>query len=133
MAPPRTRKDGGPADTGSRAPDDVQAVDSILDDAPESPLPPPSPVVEMLAEPDDAPAPRTEPVAPPPHPPARKRGAGGVIALLLGGALAAGAGFGLSRVVPDGWPVQDTSELQAQLAAQSAQVNDLLAAVQALP
>lgn len=131
MATPRTRKDGGPTDPGDRAPDDVQAVDSILDDAPESVPPPPSPVLEMLPEPDDAPAPRPEPTPPPPSP--AKGGSGGVIALLLGGVLAAGAGFGLSRVVPDGWPLQDTSDLQAQLAAQSAQVNDLLAAVQALP
>lgn len=126
MAPPRTRKDSGP-DSGT--PDDVQAVDSILSDAPEGP--PPSPMVEVLAEPDDPAPPRQD--APPPPPPPRKRGAGGILALFLGGALAATAGFGLSRVVPGGWPVQDTSALQAGIAAQSTRIDDLLAAVQALP
>lgn len=133
MAPPRTRKDSGPRDGDDAAPQTVQAVDSILTDAPEGPLPP---VVEVLAEADDPAPPRAEPPAPPPPPvsePQRKGGAGGMIALLLGGAIAAGAGFGLSRVVPGGWPLQDTSSLETQLAAQSAQVSDLLAAVQALP
>ncbi|MGC5198969.1 hypothetical protein ACLD7X_019485, partial [Aphanothece microscopica RSMan92] len=106
MAPPRTRKDSGPTGTDDRAPDDVQAVDSILDDAPETALPPPSPVVELLAEPDDTPPPppRAEP-APPPQPPAPRR-RGGALALFLGGVVAAGAGCGLSRVVPGGWPLQ---------------------------
>lgn len=55
--------------------------------APEAaPLPPPTP-------------PRATPTQP------AKRGAGGFFALLLGGAIAAGLGFGLARYVPEGWPL----------------------------
>jgi hypothetical protein len=72
-----------------------------------------------------------------PPPPARRRGGGGLfLGGLLGGVLAAAAGFGLARLVPGGWPLQDTSALEAQIAAQG---NDLaalradLAALEARP
>ena len=42
----------------------------------------------------------------------------GWFAPILGGVIAAGAGFGLAQYVPGGWPVQDTSALQAALTAQ---------------
>jgi len=53
--------------------------------------------------------------APAPH----RRRVGGVIALLAGGAIAAGLGFGVARfAVPDGWPLAPTGPLEARLAAQ---------------
>jgi len=67
-------------------------------------------------------------------PPARRRGGGAFLGTVLGGILAAGAGFGLARVVPGGWPVQGNSALEAQIKAQEdslaglkAQLSDLAA------
>jgi hypothetical protein len=66
--------------------------------------------------------------------PARRRGGGAFLGTVLGGILAAGAGFGLARMVPGGWPIQDISALEAQiktqadsLAAMTAQLADLAA------
>ena len=73
-----------------------------------------------LAEPE-RPAPPQEP---PKAPPAKR---GGFLGLLLGGAIAAGAGFGLAQYVPGGWPVADTSALQAALDAQSKDIATLQA------
>jgi hypothetical protein len=66
----------------------------------------------------------TEPVQPAP---VRRRGGGAFLGTVLGGILAAGAGFGLARMVPGGWPVQDTSALESQIKAQE----DSLAALTA--
>ena len=67
-------------------------------------------------------------------PPARRRGGGAFLGTVLGGILAAGAGFGLARMVPGGWPVQGNSALEAQIKAQEdslaglkAQLSDLAA------
>ena len=46
---------------------------------------------------------------------------------MIGGALAAGAGFGLARYLPDGWPMPDIKTLELQLAAQTATVELLKA------
>ena len=69
-----------------------------------------------------------------PPPPVRRRGGGAFLGSVLGGILAAGAGFGLARMVPGGWPVQDNSALEAQIKAQEdslaglkAQLSDLAA------
>ncbi len=59
-------------------------------------------------------------------PPRRK---GGFVALLLGGILAAGAGFGLSRLVPEGWPTAQTTDLRADVTATAARIADLEATV----
>lgn len=82
-------------------------------------------VSEALAEP---PAEAASPA------PARRRGGGAFLGTVLGGILAAGAGFGLARMVPGGWPIQDSSALEAQiktqadsLAAMTAQLADLAA------
>ncbi len=67
-----------------------------------------------------------------PHPPAKRRG--GVFAPLIGGALAAVAGYGLAQYVPNGWPVQDTTPLEQQIATQTEAITALearLAAVEA--
>lgn len=47
------------------------------------------------------------------------------LALALGGAIAAAAGYGVAQYVPKGWPIQDTSALQAALDAQTQQIADL--------
>lgn len=64
--------------------------------------------------------------------PARR---GGAFALFLGGMLAAGAGFGLSRFVPEGWPIATGAghDTAAALAAQSAEIAALKAALAELP
>ncbi|OYU38034.1 MAG: hypothetical protein CFE33_17140 [Pseudorhodobacter sp. PARRP1] len=43
--------------------------------------------------------------------------------------VAAGLGYGLAQYVPGGWPVQDTSALQAALSAQQAETDSLKAQV----
>ncbi len=75
--------------------------------------------------------PKAEPVtlAPSPEP---KRGSG-LVGGVLGGLVAAGLGFGLAQYVPNGWPVQDTSALQAALTAQQQMTADLQSKLDALP
>ena len=48
---------------------------------------------------------------------------------VLGGVIAAGAGFGLAQYVPGGWPIQDTSALQAALTAQQVEAETLKAQI----
>lgn len=50
--------------------------------------------------------------------PAKQTRKGGWLGPILGGVIAAGAGYGLAQYVPNGWPLQDTSALQAALTAQ---------------
>ena len=95
-----------------RSDDDTRAESTRADDIAEAEL-----ISDALAEP--APG-----VSPPPPPPAR-RGGGAFLGTVLGGILAAAAGFGLARVVPGGWPLQDSSALEAQIKAQA----DTLAAL----
>ena len=58
-------------------------------------------------------------------PPAEARRGRGLIGGILGGVLAAGAGFGVAQYVPNGWPLADVAALQAQIAAQEAAVATL--------
>jgi len=51
---------------------------------------------------------------------------------LLGGALAAAAGYGAAQYAPNGWPLASVGTLQAQVAAQDAQVQALSGQVQEL-
>ena len=66
-----------------------------------------------LTEPDRPTEPKSDPV-PAPVPPRK----GGWLGPIVGGVIAAGAGYGLAQYVPNGWPLQDTSALQAALTAQ---------------
>ena len=91
-----------------RSDDDTRAESTRADDIAEAEL-----ISDALAEP-----------APGVSPPAR-RGGGAFLGTVLGGILAAAAGFGLARVVPGGWPLQDSSALEAQIKAQA----DTLAAL----
>ena len=50
---------------------------------------------------------------------------GGFVAPVLGGVLAAAAGFGAAQYVPQGWPLAQTAALEQQLLAQSAEITRL--------
>ena len=108
-----------PADD-KRSKDDTLAESARAEDIADAEL-----VLDALAD-------RPTETAPPP--PVRRRGGGVFLGTVLGGILAAGAGFGLARMVPGGWPVQGNSALEAQIKAQEdslaglkAQLSDLAA------
>lgn len=66
---------------------------------------------------DSKPDPRAaDPVAAPPRSP---------LLPILGGVLAALAGFGVAQLVPNGWPIGNTSSVQAELKAQVSQIDAL--------
>ena len=48
---------------------------------------------------------------------------------ILGGVLAALAGFGVAQLVPNSWPLGNTSTLQAQLTSEISQVDALKAKI----
>lgn len=80
--------------------------------------------------PPQEPEPRSEPAIREPTAPKRRGGfAGGVV----GGLIAAAAGYGLAQYVPNGWPIQDTTALQQALEAQQKLTADLQAKLDALP
>ena len=82
--------------------------------------------------PPTAAAEKISPSAPSSPQPAKRRG--GFFAPVIGGALAAAAGYGLAQYVPNGWPLQDTTRLEQQLATQTEAITTLearLAAVEA--
>ncbi|PLL14722.1 hypothetical protein C0V75_04725 [Tabrizicola sp. TH137] len=98
----------------------VEATDpQAIDSAP--PVPPELP-------------PATEPTAQP-HP-TRAPGGGGAgafLAMVLGGAIAAGAGFGLARLMPDLLPLGTDNTLAATVAAQAEELAALREQLAALP
>lgn len=95
------------------------AEKDTADEAMLEPMPQSEPTPEQI--------PFVEPIVPQPAAAPRRSGlAGGV----LGGLIAAGAGFGVAQYVPDGWPLMDTSALTAQLAEQAAQIEALQTQVQ---
>ena len=51
---------------------------------------------------------------------------------ILGGVIAAAAGYGVAQYVPKGWPLQDTSALESALAAQAQETAMLKAQLAAL-
>ncbi len=92
------------------------------------PAPGMSATAEETAQPSgDAipPAPPEPPVLPP-APQRRQRA--GFLPTLLGGAVAAGLGFGLAQIVPAGWPLggpsADLAAIQAEIAALKAAASD---------
>ena len=101
-----------PADE-KRSDDDTRDETTRADDRAEADL-----ISDALAEPASGAA---------PPPPRRRVGGSAFPGMVLGGILAAAAGFGLARVVPGGWPLQDNSALEAQIKAQA----DALAALNA--
>lgn len=90
----------------------------------------------VLSEPEAIPPQQARPEIPETTPPAAaapQKRRGGFFGGLIGGLVAAALGYGLAQYVPQGWPIQDTSSLQAALDAQQAQTQDLLAKFEALP
>lgn len=85
-------------------------------------------------QPVDAVAPPQDDTPKPAPQPNRRRG--GFAALFLGGAIAAGLGFGAAQLVPQGWPLASTAELERKLAAQAndlAQLQTRLATLESQP
>lgn len=84
--------------------------------------------IEVVADPILPEPVRPEPVSPepvspepaPPVTPARRRAS--VLPMVIGGLLAAGVGFGLAQVVPQGWPLAQVSGLTAQVDAQASSI-----------
>jgi hypothetical protein len=104
-----------------RSDDDTRAESPRADDIAQAEL-----ISDALAEPAPGVSPPPPPSPPPPSPPA-PRGGGAFLGTVLGGILAAAAGFGLARAVPGGWPLQDSSALEAQIKAQADTVAALTA------
>lgn len=84
-----------------------------------------------MADETDSPTPEVIQMSPPAPAQVRSR-ASGTVWLVLGGVVAAGLGFGVSRLVPGGWPLTDTSALGSQVqalvadnAALKSRLNDL--------
>lgn len=97
----------------------VEATEPVPPPAPE-PAPKPEPVMEA-------------PLAPPPPPAPRGGGFGTFVGLVLGGAVAAGAGFGLARYMPDLLPVGGDASLAATVQAQAEELAALREQLAALP
>lgn len=72
------------------------------------------------------------PVAPPPPSP-RQSGAGAFFGMVLGGLVAAGAGFGLARFMPDLLPTGGSDALATTVSAQADEIAALRAELAALP
>ncbi|MCU0800738.1 MAG: hypothetical protein MUD11_03010 [Rhodobacteraceae bacterium] len=77
----------------------------------------------------DSPAPLTPDPAPVTSAPRRR---GSALPAVLGGVLAATAGFGLAQVVPGGWPLQATAALEQRLSEQAATLTAQEAALNSL-
>lgn len=106
----------------------VEATDPKADDT----------VAAAEAAPDERPATREvkaeAPVAPPPPAaPAPSRGGAAFFGMVLGGVIAAGAGFGLARMMPDLLPMGGTSALTETVAQQGAEIAALKAELAARP
>jgi hypothetical protein len=94
-----------------------------------------APTVDPVQEPSAAEQP-AEKQSVPEHPaaaPTVVKSGPGFGPLVLGGVIAAGLGFGLAQVVPQGWPMASVSPLQGQLAQQADEIKALRAELQALP
>jgi len=113
------------------------------DAAPDMPIPPEpeatqdaapeaTPEVEPAQDAAQSPEPAAHPPSPPASttPPAPKGGAGWAI---VGGVVAAALGFGLAQVVPQGWPLQDTTARFQTLGQQIATLEGRLAAQESEP
>lgn len=107
----------GHKDTSEELPEPAigKLPDDPVQDHPATALPDPATVAPAAAQPDPAPPPQTRV-----DPPAVRKS--NPLLPVLGGIVAAGIGFGLAQVVPDGWPLADTtrqiSALDARIAAQ---------------
>lgn len=111
----------------SQEDNDLMAVVEATDPSPMAPSEqtPTDPTPERMIEATASPL-------PPPAPP--RNGAAGVfLGMVLGGVLAAGAGFGLARFMPDLLPMGSGDALSATVAAQADEIAALRAQLAALP
>ncbi|HMO08602.1 MAG TPA: hypothetical protein PKD10_13285 [Paracoccaceae bacterium] len=96
------------------------------------PDPPPTDPRPVLFDAPPPLPPEADPARPPPPVAEARRGAG-PIPLVLGGVVAAGLGFGLAQVVPQGWPLAGIETLQTRVAAQEAEARRLSEALASMP
>lgn len=89
----------------------------LMFEAPENPLPPPP---QETRAPGKAPEHEMKEPAAPPAPVRRSP-----LWPVLGGVVAAGLGFGLAQVVPQGWPLAGIEGLESRVAAQDARLGSL--------
>lgn len=126
----RTRK-GDPA-AEAATPETDAGIEAPVAEGPAAPETPPMPEPEAqpeAASPDFAPAPEAPPLRPTPR-------RGGFLPTVLGGAVAAGLGFGAAAyVLPRVWapqgPADEIAALRDGLAQQSARIESLAASVEA--
>lgn len=89
------------------------------------------PASEPTPEPARADKLAEAPASPPPD--RRRGGTGAFFGMVLGGVIAAGAGFGLARAVPDLLPMGGQTDLAATVATQAEEIAALRAELAALP
>lgn len=160
MATPRKPRASG-EDTADRPGDGVEAAVVLPEPAPEPDRQQARPVPDIAPEIQDNP-PVAEDLPPPPGPApwaaaetrlaeladrvtAAERAAsarpapavtvrkGSAVPGIVGGVIAAAVGFAAAQIVPQGWPIGDTSDLRATVATQGQTLDSIAAAVAALP
>lgn len=123
MATRKTEESGTTEDADLMAV--VEATDPKLDDLE---------MGDVLSKPAPAEVKAEAPVAPPPSvQPAPSRGGSVFAGMVLGGVIAAGAGFGLARLMPDLLPMGDATLLSETVAEQGAEIAALKAELAARP
>ncbi len=147
MATPRTPKKGTDG-SDPAIPDAELVAEAGVDALPSAESPPfmpdslpPEPHPAALADPDwtESPAVATVTAAPDPvraetaHQAPEPASRTSAVPLVIGGIVAALIGFGLSQVVPKGWPIGGSTGLDATVAAQAAEITRLSQALAALP
>ncbi|MGQ0564489.1 MAG: COG4223 family protein [Gemmobacter sp.] len=101
----------------------------------------PRPAPDLLPQDRPEPRPTDSPEAvlvgtalpPPPTPDPEPPRQSSAMPLVIGGVVAALIGFGVSQVVPKGWPLAAATGLEATVAAQATEIARLSAALDALP
>ena len=121
MATPRTPKDDG------ENPEIPDAETLPGDDTPPQDVPAAEPVLILTDDVPRAPEPLVEAARPEPPRPSS------AVPLVIGGIVAAVIGFGLSQIVPKGWPIGSETGLNATVAAQATEIARLSEALEALP
>lgn len=124
-AEPAPAKDLGAAPL---VPDAEVIAEAPVEDRAPAELPDPSEERPDPASTSASAPPVAEPARQPGPPPEPSRG-GNPLMLVLGGVVAAGLGFGLAQVVPNGWPLASTGEQLASIESRLAAQDQKLAAL----
>lgn len=130
MATPRT-----PKQDSDTPPDVIEDAVVLSDAGPGAAVTDVPPVLVEVEEPRPAaePAPERPAVAAESAPPPARARSGGLFGMVVGGVIAAAAGFGLSQVVPDGWPIGSDTSVTDRLAQAEADLARLTAEVAEVP